>query len=286
MESKNKRILISVLMTAYNREKYISEAIESVLASDFHDFELIIVDDCSIDNTVEIAKKYEIQDSRVKVYINDKNLGDYQNRNKAASYAKGKYIKYVDADDYIYPNGLETIATQMELYPYVGLGFFSLPQNINKPFPIVLNPNESYEYNFFGPGLFYKAPLSSIINREIFIKEGGFKPIRHCGDFELWHRLSQKYSTLLIQDHIVWFREHDNQESKKHNNNVELEYTRIEYNYILDPRTPFSNLQRNKIIFNKIRYNLKNSLVYLFKLKFNYSYLFFNKILIFLNWKK
>jgi glycosyltransferase involved in cell wall biosynthesis len=58
-------------MTAYNREKYISKAIKSVLASSHIDFELIIVDDCSTDKTIEIARKFEAKDSRVKVYVNE-----------------------------------------------------------------------------------------------------------------------------------------------------------------------------------------------------------------------
>ena len=62
--------LVSVLMTAYNREKYISEAIESVLSSTFKNFELIIVDDGSVDNTVKIARGYELKDSRIKVFTN------------------------------------------------------------------------------------------------------------------------------------------------------------------------------------------------------------------------
>src|ERR1700748_2916719 len=94
--------LVSVLMTAYNREKYIEEAIESVLASSYTNLELIIVDDCSKDNTVEIARSYEARDPRVKVFINEKNLGDYPNRNRAASLAKGEYIKYVDSDDVMF----------------------------------------------------------------------------------------------------------------------------------------------------------------------------------------
>ncbi|HEV2714429.1 MAG TPA: glycosyltransferase family A protein, partial [Terriglobales bacterium] len=94
--------LVSVLMTAYNREKYIAEAIESVLASNFKDFELIIVDDCSKDRTAEIARRYT-SDSRVQVHVNEKNLGDYPNRNRAASLARGKYLKYLDSDDVIYP---------------------------------------------------------------------------------------------------------------------------------------------------------------------------------------
>src|SRR5580704_2775124 len=114
--------LISILMTAYNREKFIAEAIESVLASTFEDFELIIVDDCSIDSTIEIAKTYERNDARIKVYRNENNLGDYPNRNRAASYAKGKYLKYIDADDYIYPWGLQLLIEMMEKFPDAGWG--------------------------------------------------------------------------------------------------------------------------------------------------------------------
>ncbi len=66
--------LVSVLMTAYNREKYIAEAIESVLQSTYKNFELIIVDDCSTDNTVSIATDFQQQDKRTSVQINEKNL--------------------------------------------------------------------------------------------------------------------------------------------------------------------------------------------------------------------
>src|SRR5436853_5775843 len=106
--------LVSVLMTAYNREQFIGEAIESVLSSTYKNFELIIVDDCSGDSTVSIAKDYGRKDSRIKVYVNEKNLGDYQNRNKAATYASGKYLKYADSDDKLFPDGLNYCVRVME----------------------------------------------------------------------------------------------------------------------------------------------------------------------------
>ena len=68
--------LVSVLMTAYNRGKFIAEAINSVLNSSYTHFELIIVDDCSTDNTVVIAQSFAAYDNRVKVFQNEKNLGD------------------------------------------------------------------------------------------------------------------------------------------------------------------------------------------------------------------
>ena len=80
--------LVSVLITSYNREKYIGDAIQSVLDSTYKNFELIIVDDMSTDNSVGIAKSFEKKDNRIKVYINEANLGDYPNRNKAASLLK------------------------------------------------------------------------------------------------------------------------------------------------------------------------------------------------------
>src|SRR5690606_2521559 len=97
--------LVSVLMTVYNREKYIAEAIKSVLASTYQNWELIIVDDQSMDNSVAIAQSFAQKDPRIQVHVNKENLGDYPNRNRAASYAKGKYLKYVDSDDLIYPYG-------------------------------------------------------------------------------------------------------------------------------------------------------------------------------------
>jgi len=281
MNQIEKKPMVSVLMTSYNREKYIGEAIESVMASTFENFELIIVDDCSKDRTVEISRAYEEKDSRIKVFENKINLGDYPNRNKAASYASGKYIKYVDADDYLYANGLETIIAQMEANPAAHVGLFSLPQNMNKPFPILLSPKESYEYNFFGPGLFHKAPLSAIFRKDAFDEVGGFKSDRMTSDFEMWHRIAQKHYFLLIQDHIVWYRHHDAQEvnSKK---KFELIYSDIEKKYINDPDSPLTKVQRAKILNSRLKKYLKYTVISILKMKTKDSFLSFQRILIYL----
>ena len=121
--------IVSVLMTAYNREKYLADAVESVLKSTFTDFEIIIVDDCSTDKTSEIAQSLQVKDARVRYIRNEKNLGDYPNRNKAASLARGKYLKYIDSDDAIYPWGLEWMVKMMESFPEAGWGLCSMEQN-------------------------------------------------------------------------------------------------------------------------------------------------------------
>jgi glycosyltransferase involved in cell wall biosynthesis len=205
-------------MTAYNREKYIAQAIESVLSSTFKDLELIIVDDCSKDKTVEIARRY-LHDSRVRVYVNESNLGDYPNRNRAASLARGRYLKYVDADDYIYPHGLEVLINAMERFPEAGFGLASLPQDAKRPFPFQLSPLEAYRRHYFETGLFGRAPLSAIIRRSAFEAVGGFSGKRMVGDFEFWHILSARYSVVLMPSGVVWYRVHDEQEMHDYRRN-------------------------------------------------------------------
>jgi glycosyltransferase involved in cell wall biosynthesis len=80
-------------------------------------FELIVVDDVSHDNTFEIARSFQTQDFRISGYKNEKNLGDYANRNKAAPYARDKYIAYLDSDDYYLPDGLKYIVSMMQKNP-------------------------------------------------------------------------------------------------------------------------------------------------------------------------
>jgi glycosyltransferase involved in cell wall biosynthesis len=208
--------LVSVLMTVYNREKYIAEAIESVRASTYQNWELIIVDDGSKDNSVVIANKYAEEDIRIKVHVNKNNLGDYPNRNQAEAYAKGKYLKYVDADDMIYPHGLELLVYYMEHFPEAGYGLCSLAQDKFNIFPFELNPEEAYQRHYFQQQLFHKAPLSAIINRIVFEKAGKFSGKRMLGDFEMWHVLSQKHNVVLMPQGIVWYREHDEQEMSLH----------------------------------------------------------------------
>ncbi len=96
---------ISVCIPVFNGQDFIKEAIDSVLNQSFTDFEIIIVDNHSTDNTVNVVKSYS--DSRIKLFINENNIGMIPNWNKTMEYANGKYIKILPADDLIYPNCLE-----------------------------------------------------------------------------------------------------------------------------------------------------------------------------------
>ena len=249
----NSQPLVSVLMTVYNREKYISIAIESVIKSTYQNWELIIVDDRSKDNSVAIARSYETKDSRIKVFVNEQNLGDYPNRNQAASYAKGKYLKYVDADDMIYPYGLELLVYYMEQFPDAGYGLCSLPQDKSRIYPFELSPQEAYHRHYFEQQLFHKAPLSSIINRKVFQKVGGFTGKRMLGDFEMWHLLSQKYSVVLMPQGIAWYREHDQQEMSLHRSDPmePFKYILLSESLLKDEKCPL-NEEQKQIALKKV----------------------------------
>jgi glycosyltransferase involved in cell wall biosynthesis len=195
-------------MTAYNREKYIAEAIESVLSSTYANFELIIVDDCSVDNTVEIAKKYEELDSRVTVYINKVNLGDYPNRNRAASYANGKYLKYLDSDDIMSSNCIEVMVKEMENHPDCVFGVSSRSV-INS---IVHYPKDAYKIHFFERGILDISPSGSIIRSDVFKSENGFWELRCVSDFEFWLRLALKFPMIEFEKDLIFWREHVDQE--------------------------------------------------------------------------
>ncbi len=201
---------VSVLMTAYNREKYIAEAVESVLASTYRDFELIIVDDGSTDRTVEIARAYQQSDRRVQVYQNAKNLGDYKNRNRAAEFARGKYLKYLDSDDFLYPWGLGCMVDSMEKFPRAALGLSRFA--FESPHPFELLPEKVYEMHFFGTTILGSAPTSAIIRTGAFRQVGGFSGTNFIGDGELWLRLSARFPLVIVPDGTTWWRRHPQQE--------------------------------------------------------------------------
>ncbi len=99
--------IISVVMPAYNAEKYIAVAIESILNQTFPDFEFIVIDDGSTDRTWEIIQEYAKKDGRIIALKNDVNLKNFKTRNRGLGMAKGKYVATMDSDDWSYPQRLE-----------------------------------------------------------------------------------------------------------------------------------------------------------------------------------
>ena len=251
--------MVSVLMTAYNRENYIAEAIQSVLESTFTNFELVIADDGSKDRTVEIAKAYSAKDPRVKVFVNEKNLGDYPNRNKAASLATGRYIKYLDSDDVMYAHCLQVMVSGMEKFPEAGYGL-SAVGDAKKPYPVCITPHEAYVENFGGQGHFGRAPGSAIIKKEAFDKVGGFSGLRQVGDFEFWLKIGSTYPLVKLPVDLYWSRLHDGEKESNVNSDKEKHQLRLDVikKIFATENVPLSDAEKQQIISSIKRGYLKN----------------------------
>lgn len=242
--------LVSVLMTCYNREQFIGEAIASVLASSYSNFELIIVDDASTDQSVAIAEKYAEKDKRIKIFINPKNLGDYVNRNHAASLAKGKYIKYVDSDDRITDKGLAIMVNIMEDNPLAAVGF-STPRKINgKDYPLLINGKSALRKHFLEGGLLEAGPASAIIHLDKFKEVGGFSGKRFVSDYECWLTFCLSSSILFMQPDLMWIRTHKGQENEV----GKINYYHLNYNihksFLNKSEIPFNKAEKKALLYN------------------------------------
>jgi glycosyltransferase involved in cell wall biosynthesis len=218
--------LVSILTTAYNRQDFIAEAIESVLSSTYQNWELIIVDDVSMDNTVAIAKIYEAKDPRIKVYVNEQNLGDYPNRNMAASYAKGMFLVWVDSDDTMFPDALAKWVLAMQQHD-VKFGIFAKMGNEE---PVVLPPDKAIQQHFFGKPILSFGPAATITDREYFITHKGF-PEKYGPANDMYQHLKMAASTntLIFNFPLINYRLHDGQEL-----NNPYGYLYNNYNYLKD----------------------------------------------------
>ena len=215
---------VSILTTVYNRANFLGECIESVQQSKFKDYEHIIVDDGSTDDSVAIARGYAEGDTRIKVFVNDKNLGDYPNRNKAASLARGKYIKYVDADDMSGPWMLSIMVDSMEAHPEAAAGLFVYGPHSNY-LPRQIEPGQSLiDHYINGSGILNRSPLGAIINREKFNAVDGFPMKQHVGDFELWHKLGALYPLIALPTLLSNYRFHSGQQSEDNRTNFTVPF--------------------------------------------------------------
>ena len=204
--------LVSVLVTVYNREGYLPACLESILASSWTDFEVVVVDDQSSDGSYGIAMKFAERDPRVRVYLNEENLGDYSNRNQAAGHAKGFYLKYVDADDLIYPHGLEVMVRAMQAFPDAALGLSWNQTDPPAPYPFVNSARESMRHHFLGKSPLGCGPTGAILRKEAFEKVGGFSGRQFVGDSELWLKLAELWPVVSVPPALVWWRRHDGQQ--------------------------------------------------------------------------
>ncbi|WP_426350476.1 glycosyltransferase [Alloiococcus sp. CFN-8] len=208
--------LVSICIPTYNSANFLERTLDSVLKQSYKNLEIVIVDDCSQDNTVEIVKKYT--DPRVRLYINDKNKGLTGNWNRSVEEASGEYIKLLCADDIIYEHCVEKEVEAFKDNPIVSM-VVSNTHIVNSQDKITLKQKKlSREGVYSGKTLakksirfknYYGAPCSTLFKKELFQRIGGFdNALKLIPDFDLWLRLSYEGDIYFIDEYLSAFRVH------------------------------------------------------------------------------
>ena len=209
---------VSVIIPSYNSAAFLDEAILSVLNQTFTDFELIIHDDCSTDNTDAIVKKY-LADPRVSYYKNDKNLGLGGNWNKALRYARGEYIKFLMSDDKFHPQLLEKFVPIMDEHPNVSLitsyrEEFGLENYKNEPPYIFLQPGKKIIQETLKDRNWIGEP-TCVMFRKSNLWVGNFDPnFIYFIDWEMWIRQLSIGDCYIVPETLSYFRVHNKQVSR------------------------------------------------------------------------
>jgi len=238
--------LVSLLMTTYNREKYLAEAIDSVLESTYENIEFIIVDDNSKDNTISIAQSYQEKDSRIKLFKNKINLGDYPNRNKAAEYANGEYLMYVDSDDKLLRDTVEKCMKLILEYPHVGFGIYFPEKDVKEAY--VIQSKAAIRRQYFKAAFLQVGPGGVFLRRSFFEEIGKF-PVKYgpASDMYFNVKAASKTNILIFPFPLVFYRRHENQEL---HNQYSYIYNNYRYNrdLISDLELPFTTMEKQIIL--------------------------------------
>ncbi len=245
--------LVSIIMPSYNTAKYISDSIKSVQAQTYENWELIIVDDCSTDNSIDLIRSFN--ESRIKLLQNEKNSGAAISRNYALREAKGKWIAFLDSDDTWVPEKLEKqikfmvdnnyaftftdyrICENGKWMPYINTG------------PNVVTKRKMYDYCYF-------STITVMYDRE---KIGLIQiaNLRKNNDYAMWLQIIEKSNAYRLAECLSFYIKHD--DSISSGNKLKL----IKWHYKLFreglEKTPFVSLilTLNNLIhgvYKKIKY--------------------------------
>lgn len=195
--------LVSVIMPSYNTASYISASIKSVLAQTYSNWELIIVDDCSTDNTDAIVAGFK--DARIKFFKNIKNSGAALTRNRALREAKGEWIAFLDSDDLWLPEKLERQIMFMKKNGYVFSyhQFEKIDEDSKKIGILVTGPDivsRKMMYNYCYPGcltFMYNAEVMGLVQ---------IKDIKKNNDYAILLQLCKKANCYLLKENLAQYR--------------------------------------------------------------------------------
>lgn len=195
--------LVSIIMPSWNTARFIRESIDSVRNQTYTNWELLIVDDCSTDNTDEIVASYS--DERIRYFKNKKNSGAALTRNRALREARGEWIAFLDSDDLWTPEKLERQLQFMKennyvfsYHEYVKIDEESKPLNIYVSGPEVVTKHKMYNYGYPGCLTFmYSAKAMGLIQ---------IKDIKKNNDYAILLKLCKKADCYLLKENLAEYR--------------------------------------------------------------------------------
>jgi glycosyltransferase involved in cell wall biosynthesis len=263
---------ISVLIPTYNYARYLPEAIESILAQDFRNFELLISDDCSTDNSAEVITRCAAADSRIRFHVHSKNLGMVENWNWCLSEARGEYIKYVFGDDklanrqalgklveLLEANTSTVLAVSarsvidenskvVEVWSHLG------STELYQGHEVIARCWERYCCNLIGEP-------SAVMFRRRDAARGFDTAYRQIVDLEMWFHLLEKGDLVYTPEILCCFRRHEQQQTElNHINQVgDRESWRL---FVAHSGKPYLQSRFRKALFNQlyqIRKHLKRN---------------------------
>lgn len=207
---------VTVLMPVYNAERYLREAIDSILNQTFRDYEFLIINDASTDNTAKILKSYK--DSRIRIITNTINLGLTKSLNNGLKIAKGEYVARQDGDDDSLPtrfNEQVHFLNQNRNIGLVGSSWYLIDEE-GKNIQICKSYNGKQAIHFMCHG-------SVMIRKSALDKIGYYREIfKYAQDYDLWLRFSEKYDVANLQKPLYKLRVHQSSisSSKKQEQNL------------------------------------------------------------------
>lgn len=201
--------LVSVIMPVYNAERYLTEAINSILSQTLKNFEFILINDASTDKTLQMIHKFQKKDKRIRIINNKKNLQMAESLNLAINQAKSDFIARMDQDDISLPDRLKVQYAFMQSHPYVVmvgnnvLIIDEMGQVVSKrTYPITSLGLKKimFRYSPF-------AHPTVMFRKDAIQRLGGYSPEKHpCSDIDLWFRLGKDYEFASIPRFLFKYR--------------------------------------------------------------------------------
>lgn len=217
---------VSVIIPNYNHACFLDKRIQSILDQTYQNFEIILMDDSSTDNSLEIINSYALHPKVSNIIINEKNSGStFKQWNKGILQAKGEYIWIAESDDFAEPEFLQSLVDKLDQNPSVGLAYcqswninerdeiiFSWLKNTEDIDPLKwLSPYINNGHHEIRDCLFLRNTIPNasavVFRKDLFLKVGmANESFKICGDWMMWQRILSLSDVAYISDHLNYFR--------------------------------------------------------------------------------